>query len=198
MREGNKDVKKLEDRLETVENEFEKKCEKISKLESDLKETYLKITEKDHTISKINKKLNVLKEKVTLLFDLEAKIEILEKKVDTIGSKEFEDDTNGKESQSLPEACSNNSEEIKCEVCDFTAKNKFGLKIHFHKKHSMARFKCFSCDFTCENKMELNEHNEKYYYSHRQVLNKNHEKYILEEIQQLDEDGYIMHRKLDW
>ena len=56
MREGNKDVKKLEDRLETVENEFEKKCEKISKLESDLKETYLKITEKDHTISKINKK----------------------------------------------------------------------------------------------------------------------------------------------
>ena len=62
----------------------------------------------------------------------------------------------------------------------------------------MARFRCFSCDFTCENKMELNEHNEKYYYSHRQVLNKNHEKFILDEIQQLDEDGYIMHRKLDW
>ena len=121
----NKDAKKLEDRLETVENEFEKKCEKISKLESDLKDTYLKITEKDHTISKINKKLNVLKEKVTLLFDLEAKIEILEKKVDIIGKKEFEVDTNDKESQSLPEACSNNSEEIKCEVCDFTAKNKF-------------------------------------------------------------------------
>ena len=40
--------------------------------------------------------------------------------------------------------------------------------------------------------MELNEHNEKYYYSHRQILNKNPEKYILEEIQQLDEDGYIM------
>ena len=70
---------------------------------------------------------------MTLLFDLETKIEILEKKVDTIGKKESEDDTIDKESQSLPEACSNNSEEIKCEVCDFTAKKKFGLRIHFHK-----------------------------------------------------------------
>ena len=96
------------------------------------------------------------------------------------------------------ETCSNDSEENKCPACDFTAKNKFGLKIHFHKKHSMARFRCFACDFTCENKIELNEHNEKYYYSHRQVLNKNNEKAILDEIQQLDEDGYIFHRALNW
>ena len=26
--------------------------------------------------------------------------------------------------------------EVKCDLCDFLAKNKFGLKIHFHKKHS--------------------------------------------------------------
>ena len=61
----------------------------------------------------------------------------------------------------------------------------------------MARFRCFTHDFTCENKTELNEHNEKYYYSHGQVLNKNYEKSILDEIQQLDEDGYFVHRTLD-
>ena len=81
------------------------------------------------------------------------------------------------------------NEEFKCNVCDFVAKNKFGLKIHFHKKHSTATFKCFTCDFTCESYSDLCEHNEKYYYSHRQVLNKDYEKHILDEFQWLDEDG---------
>ena len=194
-------LKKIEARLKAIENEFEKKCEKVSKLENDLKDMFIKVTEKDQTISKINKKLNVLKEKVTLLFDLEGKYEAIEKKVEEINKKD-KDDVKEKESEPLTneptEACSNNSEENKCPACDFIAKNRFGLKIHFHKKHSMARFKCFTCDFTCENKTELNEHNERYYYSHRQVLNKNYEKSILDEIQQLDEDGYIVHRTLDW
>ena len=47
---------------------------------------YLKVIEKDQTISKINKKFNVLKEKVTLLFDLEKKYDTLEKKIDEIVS----------------------------------------------------------------------------------------------------------------
>ena len=150
---------------------------------------YLKLTEKEHNVSKINKKYNVLKEKVTLLFDLEEKIDTLEKKVEE------------KISHPVPQSTENEKEgnkEIKCNLCDFVAKNKFGLKIHFHKKHSTAKFRCFTCDFTCESHGDLVDHNEKYYYSHRQNLNKDHEKDILDEFQQLDQDGFIPHRKLDW
>ena len=62
--------------------------------------------------------------------------------------------------------------EIKCDHCDFVAKNKFGLKIHIHKKHSTARFNCFTCDFQCETHSDLVEHNDNYYYSHRITLNR--------------------------
>ena len=103
-----------------------------------------------------------------------------------------------KENNDSSEVSSKPSDEIKCSLCEFTAKNKFGLKIHFHKKHSTAIFKCFTCDFTCESYDDLIPHNDKYYYSHRQVLNKNYEKQILEEIQQLDEDGFIFHRTVNW
>ena len=85
-----------------------------------------------------------------------------------------------------------------CNLCEFVPKNKFGLKIHFHKKHSTAKFKCFTCDFTCETHRELVEHNDRYYYSHRITLNKDNEKQILNEFQHLDEDGFIPHKKLDW
>ena len=66
----------------------------------------------------------------------------------------------------------NENLEIKCSLCDFVAKNDFGLKIHFHKKHSSYRFRCFTCDFKCESKSELVEHNDKYYYYHRLALNR--------------------------
>ena len=178
-----------------MEIDIQKKNEKIVKLENEIENMHLLFSEQKQTMSKLNKKLN---KKEKSLLDLEIKLDILEKKVDKINTVEAHDEIEIVKDNASSEASSELSEDLKCKVCDFKTKNKFGLKIHFHKKHSMARFKCFSCDFTCENKMELNEHNEKYYYSHRQVLNKNHEKYILEEIQQLDEDGYIMHRKLDW
>ena len=74
------------------------------------------------------------------------------------------------------------------------AKNKFGLKIHIHKKHSTATFNCF----TCETYSELVGHNDTYYYSHRITLRKEYEKEILDEFQRLDEDGFLIHRKLDW
>ena len=90
------------------------------------------------------------------------------------------------------------SSEVKCDHCDFIAKNKFGLKIHIHKKHSTATFNCFTCDFTCETYSELVQHNDIYCYSHRQRLNKEYEKEILDEFQRLDEDGFLIHRKLDW
>ena len=73
--EKNEVVKKFEERIKAIENEIEKKCKKILELENELKDMYVKITEKDHTISKVNKKFNVLKENVTLLFDLEGKID---------------------------------------------------------------------------------------------------------------------------
>ena len=166
----------------------------VLKLELKIKDMHLKLSEKDQNVSKINKKYNFLKEKVTLLFDLENKIDTLEKKVEEKISHPVSK-TKENEKEDNPPL---NMAEIKCNLCDFVAKNKFGLKIHFHKKHSTAQFKCFTCDFTCESHSELVEHNEKYYYSHRQKLNKDHEKDILDEFQQLDEDGFIPHRKFDW
>ena len=113
--------------------------------------------------------------------------------------KEVENDDN--ESLKLTESAvtlSKPADEVKCSLCEFVAKNRFGLKIHFHKKHSTAKFKCFTCDFTCESYSDLQDHNEKYFYSHRQVLNKSYEKHILDEIQHLDQDGFLVHRTLDW
>ena len=138
---------------------------------------------------------------LTLLFELEEKVDNLEKKVEKVEKVQIE--TVDKAAQPKVKNSKTNitlggNEEFKCNVCDFVAKNKFGLKIHFHKKHSTATFKCFTCDFTCENYSDLCEHNEKYYYSHRQVLNKDYEKHILDEFQRLDEDGFLIHRKLDW
>ena len=80
-------VKKIEDKLDIVETELQKKNDKVLKLEEKIKDIHLKMSEKDQTISKINKKLNVLKEKVTLLFDLESKYDTLEKIVEKL-SKE--------------------------------------------------------------------------------------------------------------
>ena len=124
--------------------------------------------------------------------NLEDKYDTLEKKVEKLSTEQVDKNKDSVEISSKP------SDEIKCSLCEFTAKNKFGLKIHFHKKHSTAKFKCFTCDFTCESHDELIPHNDKYYYSHRQVLNKNYEKHILDEIQQLDEDGFLFHRTLNW
>ena len=125
---------------------------------------------------------------------LEKKIEKVEKAhIETVDKAAFPQVQNSKNN-----ITPGGNEEFKCNVCDFVGKNKFGLKIHFHKKHSTATFNCFTCDFTCESYSDLCEHNEKYYYSHRQVLNKDYEKHILDEFQRLDEDGFLIHRKLDW
>ena len=190
----NDEIKKLKDNLKTVETELEKNNAKVRKLESDIDDMNKKMSEKEQTISKINKKYNLLKEKVTLVFDLEAKFDVIEKKVEKIITSE-----KGAVSEDLKsDISSENTENFKCNMCDFVGKNKFGLKIHVHKKHSTAKFNCFTCDFTCETRSELLQHNEKYYYSHRQVLNKDYEKHILYEIQQMDEDGFLVHRTLDW
>ena len=63
---------------------IEKNNEKVRKLESDINDMNKKMSEKEQTISRINKKHNFLKEKVTLLFDLEAKFDVIEKKVEKI------------------------------------------------------------------------------------------------------------------
>ena len=44
--------------------------------------------------------------------------------------------------------------------------------------------------FCCATKVELVSHNDKYWYSHRKCLNRDHEKYILGQFIQLEEDGY--------
>ena len=61
--ENDSEVKKLEEKLNTVEIELKQNSEKVLKLESQIKEMHLKLTEKDQNVSKINKKYNVLKKK---------------------------------------------------------------------------------------------------------------------------------------
>ena len=200
-RAENEEVKKLKDELNIVETELKKNNEKVSKLEAEIQDIHKKLLEKDQTVSKINKKFNFLKEKVTLLFDLEARLDTIEKKIDNVNDLSVNTIEKVKDSQTVQKAGSESAGdtgELKCNLCEFVGKNKFGLKIHFHKKHSSAKFKCFTCDFTCMSHSELVEHNDRYYYSHRITLNKEHEKQILDEFQQLDEDGFIPHRKLDW
>ena len=163
----------------------------MSKLENEMKEMHLKMSEKDLTVSKINKKYNTLKEKVTIIFDMEPRLEIVEKKVDKIVNEPVQT------KKAADNKDAENVGEIKCNQCDFVAKNEFDLKIHIHKKHSTAKFKCDTCDFTCESHSELVNHNDRYYHSHRRTLNKENEKLILDKFQQLDEDGFLIHRKLD-
>ena len=76
--------------MKDIETELEKKSEKILKLEAEIKDIHLKMTEKDQTVSKINKKFNFLREKVTLLFDMETKIDIIEKTVEKFVNKPVE------------------------------------------------------------------------------------------------------------
>ena len=46
---------------------------------------------------------------------------------------------------SQPETLNN----IKCENCDFVAKNEQGLKVHIRAKHTgKNKFKCYTCDFS--------------------------------------------------
>ena len=187
----NDELNKLEDRLKAVEFELENKNAKLLKLENEIKDVYVKVSEKDQTISKINKKLNVLNEKMMSIVNFETRFENLEKKVEKVETQSVKV-TDSADAPSKP------ADDLKCSLCEFTGKNKFGLKIHFHKKHSTAKFKCFTCDFTCESYSDLMDHNEKYPYSHRQVLDKSYEKVILDEIQHLDQDGFLVHRTLDW
>ena len=121
---------------------------KVENLENEIQDLYIKLKEKYQVLSKVNKKFNFLKEKVKLLFDLEAKFDDLEKKFEKISDEPAK--VNSKDSVSQTSHKAENTGEIKCDHCEFVAKNKFGLKIHIHKKHSTARFNCFTCDFQCE------------------------------------------------
>ena len=88
---------------------------------------------------------------------------------------------------------------LECDYCEFIAKSLSGLKTHITKMDTgVKKFKCFTCNFCCATKDKLVSHNEKYWYSHRQCLNRDHERYILGEFIQLKEDGFKVHRKLYW
>ena len=84
------EIHELKNKLQTVEKELERNGKKIMQLETNVHEMQLKIKEKEQTISKINKKYNCLREKVTLLFDLEEKVDILEKKIEKVEKAHIE------------------------------------------------------------------------------------------------------------
>ena len=69
----------LRNKLKKVELEIEKKNEQVKKLESDIEDLHLKFAEQKHTLNKVNKKLNVLKEKEDKIDILEGKINLIEK-----------------------------------------------------------------------------------------------------------------------
>ena len=82
---------------------------------------------------------------------------------------------------------------IKCENCSFIAKNEQVLKVHFTAKHTQPqKFKCFVCDFSSLTKEELTEHNDVYWDSHRMTFYPKKKKYYLEEIAQMEKDGFTV------
>ena len=88
---------------------------------------------------------------------------------------------------SQPETLNN----IKCENCDFVAKNEQGLKVHIRAKHTgKNKFKCYTCDFSCETKIELTAHNDIYWNSHRMTFYPHKKRYYLEEIEKMKQDGF--------
>ena len=65
--------------------------------------------------------------------------------------------------------------------------------MHKRSKHTeQNKIKCWKCDFTCATKSDLTTHNDKYYYSHRMSMNDYHKKHILEEFEELKNDGFTV------
>ena len=159
------------DRLNQIEKKFEllvkEKDDKIESLEMVIKDTNLNVFEQEKKISLLNKKFGVLRDK---LCDKEK--EDVNDKIEPLKHSDHE-------IQTL---------DIKCEKCEFTSKNDAAMKTHIRSKH----LTCWTCNFICDTKQERTIHNDKYYYSHRMALNRNHRKYILEEFEQLKQDGFIV------
>ena len=180
----NDNTKKFEEKLCTYEDQLKKKVDMISKLESEIEDLHLKFSEQKQSMIKINKKLNILKEKETIVQNLQERLINLETKMDVIEKK---DDQKVEEVVIVDKECIN----IKCENCDFVAKNEQGLKVHIKAKHTgKNKFKCYTCDFSCETKMELTTHNDIYWNSHRMTFYPHKKLYYLEEIEKMKQDGF--------
>ena len=131
----------------------------------DIKDTNLKVFEQDKKFSILTKMCSVLREKLC-----EIEKETVEKNLEPLKNSDSESQIT----------------EFKCEKCEFSAKSDAALKTHMRSKH----FTCWTCNFICDTKEERTIHNDKYWYSHRMALNRNHKKYILEEFEQLKQDGF--------
>ena len=90
---------------------------------------YLKVSEKDQTISKINKKLNILNEKMNV--DFESRFENLEKKVDNLENQSLKL-TESEDTSSKP------ADEVKCTLFEFVEKEQ----IHIENPFSQKAFHC--------------------------------------------------------
>ena len=119
----------FEEQIKEVELQLEKKNEQLKKLESDIEDLHLKFAEQKHTLNKVNKKLNVLKEKEVKIDILEGKINLIEK----TSTKHIPDKIENDKAVTSKE---DTSPENKCEQCDFVAKNDQGLKVHIKAKHT--------------------------------------------------------------
>ena len=177
LNEKERESKGIIEKLRNFDSMMKNKNEKIEILEGKLKDTNLKISEQKKEIDIINKKLRVLKEKDTEMTVFEQKLDEIVKKVDKMINKEQTD-----------------KEDFKCEKCNFIAKNEQVLKVHITSKHTQQqhRFKCCTCDFSCPTKQELTEHNDKYWDSHRMKFYPEKKKYYLEEISQMEKDGFTV------
>ena len=164
------------DKLKQLEEKFDQhmkeKDDRIEALENEIKDTNLKLFDQDKKFSILSKKFGVLREK---MYELDKETEV-EKNPEPSNLK-----------SSDPESQSQNVE-FECEKCQFTAKSDAALKTHIRSKH----FTCWTCNFICNTKEERTTHNEKYWYSHRMALNRNHKKYILEEFEELKKDSFTV------
>ena len=94
--------------------------------------------------------------------------------------------------KSNPESVST-TDVFKCEKCEFTTSSESDLRMHTEDNHKRKKkIKCWKCDFTTKTKADLTTHNDKYWYSHRMCIEKRFKKYILEELDQLEKDGFTV------
>ena len=67
---------------------------------------------------------DVLKEKETLVLDLEKKVDILEQKISKIDDHEKVDDAKATSEDTASKTQSSASDDVKCNLCEFIAKPK--------------------------------------------------------------------------
>ena len=172
-------IQQSEDIIEKL-NKVEKKFEKVNDIEKI-------IYERDCEISTLTEKVNVIERKlmekeliITNLIDKVKAVEnamtrnekIIPKKQNILDRLVELEKINTEKDERIKLLFINfdklakmrddkQEDPLKCEKCEFVARNDVGLKVHVQAKHKVpTKVKCAMCNFTCESEELLKTHND--------------------------------------